>query len=375
MPLPGGRLNLLASGHEPRRGRRARSRLGFIRAEAEIHPDDWFLVCHFVDDRVMPGTLMYESCLQALRILLMRMGWIGRRGQVVFEPIPGVAIRLKCRGQVVESTSLVTYEVTVKERGYRPEPYAIADALVMVDGKADRRAHRHLAATDRNETGNELETLWSGSAAEASCRASATDSGGLLRPRSDSRICAGQAGASVRRALPAVRGWPPLSGAVAGTSLPVRRSDHAHRRARRGSWRRAHRPWPSTTSIPTPGSSRPIERDSLPLAILLEVALQPCGWLAAYMGSALNSEEDLVFRNLGGSARQHRRVSRESGTLTTRVKATKITSAAGMILQSYEFAVRLGRGTGLRRNGRLRLFPSPGDGRSRWASATRRCTA
>ena len=48
-------------------------------------------------------------------------------------------------------------------------------------------------------------------------------------------------------------------------------------------------------------------QDSLPLAILLEVALQPCGWLAAYMGSALNSTEDLQFRNLGGKARQHRR--------------------------------------------------------------------
>ena len=79
--------------------------------------------------------------------------------------------------------------------------------------------------------------------------------------------------------------------------------------------------------------------DSMPFARLLEVALQPCGWLAAYMGSALHSEEDLVFRNLGGTARQHRRVSRDSGTLTTRVKATKITSAAGMILQSYEYAV------------------------------------
>ena len=88
-----------------------------------------------------------------------------------------------------------------------------------------------------------------------------------------------------------------------------------------------------------PGSSTPIGGDSLPFAILLEVALQPCGWLAAYMGSALNSDEDLVFRNLGGSARQHRRVSRQSGVLTTRVKATKITSAAGMILQSFEFAV------------------------------------
>ena len=29
--------------------------LGFIRAEADIHPGDWFMVCHFVDDRVMPG--------------------------------------------------------------------------------------------------------------------------------------------------------------------------------------------------------------------------------------------------------------------------------------------------------------------------------
>ena len=43
--------------------------LGLIRAEADIHPGDWFMVCHFVDDRVMPGTLMYECCLHTLRIL------------------------------------------------------------------------------------------------------------------------------------------------------------------------------------------------------------------------------------------------------------------------------------------------------------------
>ncbi len=45
--------------------------LGLIRAEADIHPGDWFMVCHFVDDRVMPGTLMYECCLHALRIFMM----------------------------------------------------------------------------------------------------------------------------------------------------------------------------------------------------------------------------------------------------------------------------------------------------------------
>ena len=31
----------------------------------------------------------------------------------------------------------------------------------------------------------------------------------------------------------------------------------------------------------------------MPFCILLEIALQPCGWLAAYMGSALKSDQDL----------------------------------------------------------------------------------
>ena len=33
------------------------------------------------------------------------------------------------------TTRTVTYEVVFKERGYRPEPYAIADALMYADGK------------------------------------------------------------------------------------------------------------------------------------------------------------------------------------------------------------------------------------------------
>ena len=44
---------------------------------------------------------------------------------------------------------------------------------------------------------------------------------------------------------------------------------------------------------------------SMPFAVLLETALQPCGWLAAYMGSALKSHKDLRFRNLGGNAVLH----------------------------------------------------------------------
>jgi 3-hydroxymyristoyl/3-hydroxydecanoyl-(acyl carrier protein) dehydratase len=77
----------------------------------------------------------------------------------------------------------------------------------------------------------------------------------------------------------------------------------------------------------------------MPHAVVLEVALQACGWLAAYMGSALNSDDDLKFRNLGGSAIQHQIVTRETGTLVTRVRLAKLTKSAGMILQDYEFSI------------------------------------
>ena len=134
--LPGGRMTLVdrVPHLDPTGGKYG---IGFIRAEADIDPDAWFMTCHFVDDRVMPGTLMYECCLHTLRVHLMRLGWVADQGpSVVFEPVPGISSRLKCRGQVISTTRTVTYEVTIKELGYRPEPYALADALMLADGRA-----------------------------------------------------------------------------------------------------------------------------------------------------------------------------------------------------------------------------------------------
>jgi 3-hydroxymyristoyl/3-hydroxydecanoyl-(acyl carrier protein) dehydratase len=77
----------------------------------------------------------------------------------------------------------------------------------------------------------------------------------------------------------------------------------------------------------------------MPFAVLLEIALQPCGWLAAYCGSALTSETDLSFRNLGGKATQLTPVLPDIGTLTTREKLTKVSSSAGMIIQWFDMEV------------------------------------
>uniref|UniRef100_UPI000A80F5B8 hypothetical protein n=1 Tax=Geotalea toluenoxydans TaxID=421624 RepID=UPI000A80F5B8 len=135
-----------------------------IRAEADIHPDDWFITCHFVDDRVMPGTLMYECCLHTLRIYLLRMGWIAEAADAAWEPVPGVASRLCCRGQVLETTRVAAYEITIRELGYRPEPYAIVDALMYADGKAIVEITSmsvRLSGTNKEK----LVELWQGSAA------------------------------------------------------------------------------------------------------------------------------------------------------------------------------------------------------------------
>jgi 3-hydroxymyristoyl/3-hydroxydecanoyl-(acyl carrier protein) dehydratase len=80
----------------------------------------------------------------------------------------------------------------------------------------------------------------------------------------------------------------------------------------------------------------------MPFAVLLEIALQSCGFLAAYVGSALTSPVDLAFRNLEGEGQVLETVTPDSGTLTTNVRLLRVASSGGMIIQSYEFAVQSG---------------------------------
>src|SRR6267143_582642 len=80
----------------------------------------------------------------------------------------------------------------------------------------------------------------------------------------------------------------------------------------------------------------------MPFAVLLEIALQPCGWMAAYLGSALTSPTDLSFRNLGGRAVQFEAVGPDAGRLMTKVKITKVSTSGGMIIQNYDYRVTCG---------------------------------
>ncbi|MDD9304531.1 MAG: beta-ketoacyl synthase [Desulfobacter sp.] len=130
--LPGGQMTLIHRVLEldPLGGRFG---LGKIVAQADIHPDDWFLTCHFIDDMVMPGTLMYECCAHTLRVFVQRMGWVLSAPGVHYDVLPGNESDLKCRGPVTRKTRNARYEIEIKKLGYGPEPYVIADAHMFSD--------------------------------------------------------------------------------------------------------------------------------------------------------------------------------------------------------------------------------------------------
>jgi 3-hydroxymyristoyl/3-hydroxydecanoyl-(acyl carrier protein) dehydratase len=329
--LPGGRMKLVDRIIEldPAGGRFG---LGRIRGEMDIFPDDWFLTCHFVDDHVMPGTLMYECCLHTLRVYLTRMGWVGEADRIVYEPVPGVASQLKCRGEVNETTKKVIYEIVIKELGYNPSPYAIADTLMYVDGRPVIEMN-NMALQLTGLTREELEQRWQhretgeDQPAEplfdhASIRAFAVGNpseafGDRYRVFDAERVIARLPGPPYQFLDRVTRiDWPQWVMKAGGTIT-------------------------AEYDVPEDAWYFDANRQStMPFAVLLEIALQPCGWFAAYMGSALTSDTDLHFRNLGGNATQRANVAPGSGTLSVDVKCTNVSSSAGMIIQNYEYTVR-----------------------------------
>ncbi|MBX3169255.1 MAG: type I polyketide synthase [Candidatus Eremiobacteraeota bacterium] len=329
--LPSGRMKLYDRVLEvdPKGGRFG---LGRVRAEADVHPDDWFLTCHFVDDMVMPGTLMYECCAHTLRFLLLRMGWVGEADQVTYEPKIGVPAVLRCRGPVTVETKKVQYEVEIKEVGYGPEPYVIADALMYADGKCIVRfvgmSMRLVGLTQA-----QLESLWPPAAAEDGVKA-------LYDRESIMQFAYGKPSLAFgdkykifdegRRIARLPR--PPY--AFMDRVVEVNQEPWV---LQAGGWIEAHyfvpeREWYFAAN----------RQPTMAFAILLEIALQPCGWLAAYAGSALRSNEDLKFRNLGGTATLFRELTDQAGMLRIRVRMSKVSEAGGMIIENFDMQVLQG---------------------------------
>ncbi|HWV37990.1 MAG TPA: beta-ketoacyl synthase N-terminal-like domain-containing protein [Vulgatibacter sp.] len=376
--LPGGRMKLVDRIVEldPEGGRFG---LGTITGEADVEPDAWFLTCHFADDPVMPGTLMYECCLHTLRVLLLRMGWVCDEADAPADlhhaPVVGRPSKLRCRGQVTPSTRKARYRIDVKEIGYDPEPYVLADASMFVDDlhavEMEGMSVR-IAGLDRAA----VEGLWARRATPATSkeeRPPAADPVEALFTDPDLLPVTRTASGRPRYDRRHVEAF--------ATGRPSRAFGVRYRRFDRGRMARlpadpfsfldrivpeAGIPWrleagaKARAEYDVPPDAWYFDASRLrtmPYAVLLEAALQPCGWLAAWLGSALRSDEPLFFRNLEGEAIQHAQVPRDAGTLVTEVRLESVSQAASMILQEFRFTTRSDAGPILSGLTRFGFFP------------------
>jgi PfaB family protein len=95
-------------------------------------------------------------------------------------------------------------------------------------------------------------------------------------------------------------------------------------------------------ATPTPWFFRDNAYPTIPYSVYMEMALQLCGFLSAYLGSTLTFPDlDFYFRNLDGDGLLTRDVDLRGKTIRNDVTMTSSITMQGIILQKFTFALSL----------------------------------
>ncbi|MCA8901654.1 MAG: hypothetical protein KDA53_10425 [Hyphomonas sp.] len=329
--LPSGKLELFdeVEAFDPAGGPWKR---GYLRARALTPKDAWFYDGHFHNDPCMPGTLMAEAAVQALEFHAAALGLTISRDGYVFEPVPGHTAKFVCRGQVIpDADHEVTYEVFIDEviDGDTPEIYA--SLLARSDGKKvfycprfGIRLRRHWRERKQpvvprligpmKESHGDEETLL-----ECADGAPSAAFGEMYRKFDSESIVA---------RLP----QPPYHFLTRVTSVSTRPGTGESGGVMTAEYDIPEDAWFFDENC----------NGQMPFAVLAEIALQPCGWLASHSGFALPG--GLRFRNLEGDGTLHREVIRTDRRLNIRSKLTNLSKAGPMTLVSFDVIVETAAG-------------------------------
>ena len=310
---------------------------GYLRATTALQADSWIFEGHFKNDPCMPGTLMLEGCFQTMAFYLAAHGFTLERDGWRFEPVPDETYLMRCRGQAIPTSKELTYELFVHEIIAGPEPTLYADLLCTVDGLKAFHARRlglrlvpewplniHPEWLDQPFPGGERPT------------------GGEIARHDDFAFdyasllaCAwGQpshAFGEMYRVFDSHRQVARLPGPPYHFMSRIASIEGEMGRFEPGAVLEAHYDVPPQAWYFTENGY-----PTMPFAVLMEAGLQPCGWLASYIGSALTTDVDLQFRNLDGTGTATAEVAPTSGTLRSKVKLVATSSSAGVLIVRFE---------------------------------------
>jgi PfaB family protein len=319
--------------------------LGQIIGEKDLHPTDWYFPCHFIDDQVMAGSLVAEGCVQMMQVYMMYLGLHLTTNDARFQPIHGLPQVVRCRGQVGPQIGKLIYRLEIKEIGTHPEPYAIADVDVILNDKI---------VVDFKDLGLKLSEKTPADKALYGKHIIGMESAPSTQP-----IAVRDGIAIMKEAF--INEWHLEQfafGSIAdcfgeefrlydGRLTPRQPNNELKlisRILRVDGKRFTFDGEPSLISeydVPLDAWYYDLNHSAtMPYSILMEIGLQPCGFLSAWLGSTLEyPQETYFFRNLDGDGKLHRLTDLRGKTLTNKVVLLSSTSYQGMIIQKFSYSL------------------------------------
>ncbi len=361
--------------------------LGLLEGQKDLDPKHWYFPCHFKGDQVMAGSLMSEGCGQMAMFFMLSLGMHANMNNARFQPMPNESQTVRCRGQVQPQHNTLTYRMEVTEMGMKPYPYLKANIDIILDGKVvvDFK-NLAMMITEQNENSpypvqlpNNVQLI------SAIAEPISTDLGErginpfknierpLMKVMSDLSAPKEKGVTPIQHfEAPMVAGqnrtpnqapftpWhmfefatgniskcfgpdfdvykgriPPRTPCgdlqvvtqvveVQGTRLDLQKKSSciAEYYVPEDAWyfaKNSHQNW-------------------MPYSLIMEIALQPNGFISGYMGTTLKyPEKDLFFRNLDGSGDLIKQVDLRNKTIVNKSVLLSTTMAGGMIIQSFTF--------------------------------------
>jgi PfaB family protein len=311
--------------------------LGLVVGEKILEPDHWYFPCHFKDDQVMAGSLMAEGCGQLLQFYLLYLGFQTCTTDARFQPIPNLRQVVRCRGQVTPISATLIYRLEITELGLTPKPYAKGDVEIILNGKiVVHFKDVGLQLSEKNST-NSLPAGYAHQPLSDIIQLPRKPA--LLNEDNVQEFCLG----SVAKCFgPEFEIYD--NGDVTASRMPNTHLNFVHRVLEvKGQRHQLTKHSAIVTEYDAPVETwyyRHNSSNTVPYSILMEIALQPCGFLVAYLGTTLlYPNESLYFRNLDGRGRILRKVDIRGKTITNTARLLSTSNIQGMILQSFDFVM------------------------------------
>ncbi|BDD04922.1 beta-ketoacyl synthase N-terminal-like domain-containing protein [Aureibacter tunicatorum] len=308
------------------------SGIGFIEAEKDLMPKDWYFPCHFRDDEVLAGSLQAEGGGQLLRFFMLLLGMQRITKDARYQPVLDLPQKVRCRKEVPAKEGKLIYRMDVKDIGLTPEPYVVADLEIIYDGYV--AVHFENLGLKLQEKGNETYIKKQKNMVNG-IYVKPVDYPVLLNESQITEFALGPVSDCFGDEYKVYDGrtlsrQPNTDLQLISRVLSITGERHKF----------DNKPV-ITSEYDVPADAWYYKQNAnaeMPYSVLMEIALQPCGFLGAYLGSTLSfPDKDLYFRNLDGDGEMIKRVDLRGKVITNKACLDSHTNLGGTVVQRYSY--------------------------------------